>query len=37
MSLKRTETGISDHEYQTRVGKACRVIIDSLPDFMHKA
>ncbi|TKY85317.1 hypothetical protein EX895_005479 [Sporisorium graminicola] len=29
-------TGISDHEYQTRVGKACRVIVDSLPDFMHK-
>ncbi|SJX63622.1 uncharacterized protein SRS1_14374 [Sporisorium reilianum f. sp. reilianum] len=28
--------GISDHEYQTRVGKACRVIVDSLPDFMHK-
>lgn len=27
---------ISDHEYQTRVGKACRVLVDSLPDFMHK-
>lgn len=28
--------GISDHEYQTRVGKACRVLVDSLPDFMQK-
>lgn len=28
--------GISDHEYKTRVGKACRVIVESLPDFMHK-
>ncbi|SPO26581.1 uncharacterized protein UTRI_04170 [Ustilago trichophora] len=28
--------GISDHEYQTRVGKACRVLVDSLPDFMAK-
>lgn len=27
---------ISDHEYQTRVSKACQVIVDSLPDFMHK-
>ena len=27
---------ISDHEYQTRVGKACRVLVDSLPDFMQK-
>lgn len=30
------EGGISDHEYQTRVGKACRVLVDSLPDFMQK-
>ncbi len=28
--------GISDPEYQTRVGKACRVLVDSLPDFMNK-
>lgn len=27
---------ISEHEYQVRVGKACRVIVQTLPDFMDR-
>ncbi|KAN0059859.1 hypothetical protein ACQY0O_008433 [Thecaphora frezii] len=28
--------GISDHEYRTRVGSACLLLIDTLPDFMQR-
>lgn len=32
----RNSAQISDHEYQIRVGKACRVIVETLPDFMSR-
>ncbi|PWZ00324.1 hypothetical protein BCV70DRAFT_231931 [Testicularia cyperi] len=27
---------LTEHEYRTRVGKVCRILVESLPDFMHR-